>query len=48
MWHAVPSMRSMLNKISMVQVSYAFYARSFSLMAAGWVPGDVYFLCFCH
>ncbi len=35
-WHAVPSMKSRLNKIKIVQVSYALFARSFSLMASGW------------
>lgn len=30
----------------MVQVSYTLYARSFSLIASGWVPGDVSFQCF--
>jgi len=46
MWHVVPGMKSTLNKITMVLVSYALYTRSFSLMAAGWVPGDVSFRCF--
>ena len=30
----------------MVQGSYPLYANGFSLMATGWVPGDVPYKCF--
>ena len=41
-------MKSTLNKITMVLVSYALYARIFSSVAFGWVPGDVSVQCFPH